>query len=53
MALLSVVIALPLSLSSRYLTWSYNGLTAGVGVLTFTLGMMMMYRIGFVDGLLT
>ena len=53
MALLSVVIALPLSLSSRYLTWSYNGLTAGVGVITFTLGVVMMYRIGFVDGLLT
>jgi hypothetical protein len=51
MALLSVVIALPLRLSSRYLTWSYNGLSAGVGLLTLLLGMVVMYRIGVMEGL--
>jgi ABC-type nickel/cobalt efflux system permease component RcnA len=52
MALLSVVIALPLRLSSRYLTWSYNGLSAGVGLLTLLLGVGVIYRIGVTEGLL-
>jgi hypothetical protein len=46
MALLSAVIALPLRLSSRYLTWSYNGLSMGVGLLTLLLGGLVMYRTG-------
>jgi hypothetical protein len=52
MALLSVAIAIPLRLSAAYLGWLHNDLAALVGVFSCVLGITMVYRIGFVDGLL-
>ena len=52
MALLSVVIAIPLRLSSTRLAWLHKGLTAAVGSFSCLIGAYMVYRIGFVDGLL-
>ena len=52
MALLSVVIAIPLRLSSARLAWLHKGLTAAVGSFSCLIGAYMVYRIGFVDGLL-
>ena len=52
MALLSVAIAVPLRLSSRYLTFVHRGFGVAIGMLTLSLGAWMVYRIGFVEGLL-
>lgn len=52
MALLSVAIAIPLRLSAGYLGWLHKGMMALVGGLTCVLGAFMVYRIGFVEGLL-
>lgn len=52
MAVLSAVIAVPLRLSARLLTWLHNGLNAGVGGFTLVLGLFMVYRIGIAGGLL-
>ncbi|MGH8632534.1 MAG: sulfite exporter TauE/SafE family protein [Burkholderiales bacterium] len=52
MALLSAAIAVPLRLTSRYLTRAYDGLSAAVGLATVLLGCYMVYRIGIGDGIL-
>jgi cytochrome c biogenesis protein CcdA len=52
MALLSAVIAVPLRVSARYLTWMHNGMNGAVGVFTCGLGLLMIYRIGIAGGLL-
>jgi hypothetical protein len=46
MALLSVAIAVPLRLTSRYLTRACGALTAAVGVATVALGCTMIYEFG-------
>jgi len=46
MALMSVAIAVPLRLTSRYLTRAYGSLTAAVGLATFALGCMLIYEFG-------
>ncbi|MFA7096439.1 MAG: urease accessory protein [Gammaproteobacteria bacterium] len=46
MALLSAAIAVPLRFSARRAAGVYNGLRAGIGTLTFVLGVSIMYRIG-------
>lgn len=51
MALLSAVIAVPLRLSSRHLTWAHCGLSAVVGLATMGLGCYVVYKIGVGDGL--
>ena len=52
MALLSTVIAVPLRLSAKRLTWLHQGISATFGAFSFVLGASMMYQIGFVNGLL-
>lgn len=46
MALLSVAIAVPMRLTSRYLTRAYAGLTAAVGLATLVLGCSLIYEFG-------
>ena len=46
MALLSAVIAVPLCLSSRWLTWANQGLRASVGLATIVLGFAVMFESG-------
>jgi hypothetical protein len=46
MAVLSVAIAVPLRLTSRYLTRAYGALTAAVGFATLALGCTMIYQFG-------
>lgn len=53
MALLSVAIAVPLKVSTGYLTSLHHGLTGAVGVFSCALGAFMVYRIGFVERLLS
>ena len=53
MALLSIAIAVPLRLSATAgLASVHNGITVAVGTFSCLLGGLMVYRIGFVDGLL-
>lgn len=53
MALLSMAIAVPLRRSTAArLGWLHNGITTAVGALSCLLGALMVYRIGFVEGLL-
>jgi len=52
MAILSTAIAVPLRLSARSLSRLSIGLNAGIGTFTCVLGLVIMYRIGVVDGLL-
>jgi ABC-type nickel/cobalt efflux system permease component RcnA len=52
MSLLAVVISLPLRYSSRYFTWAHNGLKVTVGIITIGLGVVLIYKIGVVQGLL-
>ena len=52
MALLSVAIAVPLRLSTTgRLSWLHNGITMAVGAFSCLLGALIVYRIGFVEGL--
>ena len=44
MGLLSVVIAAPLALSARYLTWANGGLQLGIGTVTVGIGLLTIYR---------
>lgn len=44
MAFLSAVIAVPLGVSARFLTWANRGLQCGVGVLTIGLGVVVIVR---------
>lgn len=43
MGALSTVIAVPLVVSARWLTWANRGLQAGVSVVTTTIGAMTIY----------
>ena len=52
MALLSAVIAVPLKLSSAYLTRVHHAMTALVGVFSLTLGLAMVAEIGYLKALL-
>jgi len=52
MALLSVAIAIPLRLSARGMTWLHSGIAVAVGGFSIALGVLMVYQIGFADGLL-
>lgn len=52
MALLSVVIAIPLRLSSAYLTRAHHTVTALVGVFTCALGIVMVLEIGYLKALI-
>ena len=44
MALLSVVIAVPLHWSAQSITWLHNSLQGAVGVLTITVGSLLLYH---------
>jgi len=44
MALLSLAIAIPLRHSARSLAWTHNGLQTGIGILTVSLGCLVMYE---------
>lgn len=46
MASLAAVISLPLRWSARSLTWAHNGLTALLGLVTVTLGIMLLEQTG-------
>ena len=52
MALLSFAIAIPLRLSAGHLGRLHNGTSALLGGFSCTLGAFMVYKIGFVEGLL-
>jgi len=52
MALLSAVIAVPLKLSSAYLTRVHDAMTALVGVFSLALGLAMVVEIGYLKALL-
>jgi hypothetical protein len=52
MAALSTVIALPLRLSVGRLAWLHHGISVAFGAFSCLLGVSMVYRIGFVEGLL-
>jgi hypothetical protein len=43
MGALSVVIAVPLAISARWLTWANRGLQGGVGAVTMGIGAMTIY----------
>jgi len=47
MGALSTVIAVPLAVSARWLTWANRGLQAGVGVVTVAIGAMTIYATAF------
>jgi hypothetical protein len=47
MGALSVVIAVPLAASARWLTWANRGLQGGVGVITIGIGAMTIYSTVF------
>ena len=46
MALLSVAISIPLSMSSKRLTWMHNGLQFVIGTLTLGIGLLVIYQNG-------
>jgi cytochrome c biogenesis protein CcdA len=43
MGILSLVIAVPLAVSARWLTWANRGLQGGVGIVTIAIGSMTIY----------
>lgn len=47
MGALSVVIAVPLAVSARWLTWANRGLQGAVGLATVAIGMMTVYETAF------
>src|SRR5882757_8738229 len=47
MGALSAVIAVPLAVSARWLTWANRGLQGAVGVVTIAVGAMTIYAAGF------
>jgi hypothetical protein len=51
MAVLSVAIAVPLRLTSRYLTRAHGALTAAVGFATLVLGCVIIYEFGVGAGI--
>ena len=44
MGLLSVIIAAPLALSARFMTWANNGLQLGIGTMTIGIGLLTIYK---------
>jgi ABC-type nickel/cobalt efflux system permease component RcnA len=44
MTALAVIISLPLRWSARSLTWAHNGLTAGFGIFTLGLGVLVLHH---------
>lgn len=52
MAVLSMIIAVPLRYSAAALTWLHSGLQAMIGVVTLTVGGLIVYDIGISGGLL-
>jgi len=52
MALLSVVVAIPLRLTSAYLTRAHHTMTALVGVFSCALGITMVFEIGYLKALI-
>ena len=44
MGLLSVIIAAPLALSARFMTWANNGLQLGIGTMTIGIGFLTIYK---------
>lgn len=53
MVLLTSVVALPLAYTSRRFANAHTLLTRGAGVLSLAVGLLLVYRIGFVEGLFT
>ena len=47
MGALSTVIAVPLAVSARWLTWANRGLQGAVGVITIAIGTMTIYTTAF------
>jgi hypothetical protein len=47
MGALSVVIAIPLAVSARWLTWTNRALQAAVGAITIAIGAMTIYSTAF------
>ncbi len=47
MAIISVIIAIPLRASASGLTWMFNGLQLGISIITFGLGLSIVYRLAF------
>ncbi len=47
MGVLSLVIAVPLAVSARWLTWANRGLQGGVGVITIAIGVMTIHSTVF------
>jgi hypothetical protein len=45
----SVVIAVPLAISARWLTWANRGLQAVVGITTTVIGTMTIYATAFLS----
>lgn len=51
MMLITCVLALPLTLASNHFAWLNRSLILGSGVVSLGFGLLVCYRIGFVDGL--
>ena len=47
MGALSVVIAVPIAVSARWLTWANRGLQACVGIITIGIGIMTIHMTAF------
>ena len=47
MGALSTVIAVPLAVSARWLTWANRGLQGAVGVVTIAIGVTTIHRTAF------
>ena len=52
MAVFSLVIAVPLRLSARSLTWTHKGIQLSLGLISVIIGVMLAYEIGVDGGLL-
>jgi hypothetical protein len=50
MGVLSVVIALPLAASARWLTWANRGLQGAVGAITIAIGAMTIHSTMLLQG---
>jgi high-affinity nickel-transport protein len=51
--LLTSLVALPLAYTSRRFANAHGKLTRAAGVLSLAVGLLLVYRIGFVEGLFT
>lgn len=52
MAMLSALIAVPLSISARWMGWLRSSMNAAIGAITCSLGILIVYRVGVSGGLL-